>query len=79
MKVETKKDWTISRMNKKLVSKGITIVMTMMMAVTSMNTSALGGITGYYLGDGIPASPACYHHTAYRTGADREAAEYCNK
>ena len=63
-------------MNKKLLSNGITMLATVMLTITSVNTGALGGITGYYSGDGIPASPACYHHTAYRTAAEREDSRF---
>ena len=63
-------------MNNRIAAKGITVIMTLMLSITCLNTNSFGGMTALFPPDLSVPKVSCDHVDSYRTGAQREDSRF---
>ena len=63
-------------MNKRIAAKGLTVVMTLMLSITSIDLGSHGGMTAIFPPNLPVPKIECDNNDAYRTGAQREDSRF---
>ena len=63
-------------MNKRIATKGVTVVMTLMLSITSIDLGSHGGMTAVFPPNLPVPKIECNHNDSYRTSAQREDSRF---